>query len=101
MSTMLNRTTFETSRQLEYFNERELTAQTGHVRSVWPEMIGKELLDNGLDAAETVGQAPVVQLQITDATITVSDNGPGIPLDTITRAMDYSVRVSDKAKYIS
>jgi DNA topoisomerase VI subunit B len=33
--------------------------------------------------------------------LTVADNGPGLPLSTIERSLDYMVRVSDKVHYVS
>ena len=56
----LDRVAFRTSRALDYFSERELTAQTGHGPEWWPEVILKELLDNAIDAAEQAGTAPAL-----------------------------------------
>ena len=36
MTTVLKRTTFETSRLLEFFTEKELQMQIGHPRERWP-----------------------------------------------------------------
>jgi hypothetical protein len=47
---LLTRTTFETSRLLEFFTDRELSMQIGASRSTWPLALVKELLDNALDA---------------------------------------------------
>ncbi len=55
---LLNRTTFETSRLLDFCSEKELTAQTGHDPEEWPLVILKELLDNALDACEEAGVPP-------------------------------------------
>ena len=54
MSAALNRTTFRTSRLLDFASEKELIAQTGHQRT-WPLVILKELVDNALDACEEAG----------------------------------------------
>ena len=54
MSTTLERATFTTSRLLDFFSEKELTAQTGHGPAQWPLVILKELADNALDACEGV-----------------------------------------------
>lgn len=97
----LSRTTFEASRELEYFSERELTLQIGHGKHLWPLALLKELLDNALDACEVAGIAPAVRVAIGDDWFSVQDNGPGIPVDTITGSLDYSKRVSDKALYVS
>ena len=48
----LDRTTFETSRLLDFCSEKELTAQTGHEPDKWPLVILKELTDNALDGCE-------------------------------------------------
>ncbi len=48
----LNRTTFLTSREMDFFSEKELVTQTGHEIGDWPLVIPKELTDNALDACE-------------------------------------------------
>ena len=53
--TPLERTTFETNRELEFFSEKELSMQIGHGRDLWPVALTKELIDNALDACETAG----------------------------------------------
>ena len=40
--------------------------QIGRGREEWPIAILKELVDNALDAAETAGVFPVVNIEITD-----------------------------------
>ena len=97
----LNRQVFETSRVLEYFTEKELRAQIGYDKPYWPVAILRELIDNALDGCEKINVAPVIEVNIKDDIITVSDNGPGIPLEIINKSLDYLVRVSDKAYYIS
>ncbi len=42
---ILNRTTFRTSREMDFFSEKELVAQTGHPMQEWPCVILKELMD--------------------------------------------------------
>ena len=54
----LQRTTFSTSRLLDFASAKELTAQTGHAVDDWPLVIVKELLDNAIDACEEAGIAP-------------------------------------------
>ena len=56
----LARTTFSTSRLLDFASEKELTAQTGHEDGEWPLVIVKELVDNALDACEEAGIAPAI-----------------------------------------
>jgi len=80
---VLNRAVFVTSRELEYFTAKELTLQTGHEPERWPEVILKELVDNGLDACEGAGIAPEIIITLTADAITVTDNGPGLPAAVI------------------
>ena len=101
MTTTLQRTTFETSRLLEFFTEKELQLQIAQPVYRWPIAILKELLDNALDACETARVQPEIAVEVTPDTLTVIDNGPGMPAETITRSLDYAVRVSDKAYYAS
>ena len=97
----LNRTTFTTSRLLEFCSEKELVAQTGHGTYEWPLVVLKELLDNALDACEEAGIAPIIKVTVDDAGITVSDNGPGLPTKTIDKILDYSIRVSSREAYVA
>jgi DNA topoisomerase VI subunit B len=101
MTATLERTAFTTSRLLEFFSEKELSMQIGHGRELWPAAILKELIDNALDAAETAGVAPQVKVVISDDFLQVDDNGPGIPEIVLRRSLDYVVRISDKAHYVS
>ena len=48
----LKRTTFEVSREMEFFTEKELQMQIGYGKAWWPVAILKELVDNALDACE-------------------------------------------------
>ena len=97
----LDRATFTTSRALEYFSERELTLQTGHEPERWPEVIVKELVDNALDACEATDILPEVTVTVAPDTITVQDNGPGLPADVIPSVLDFGAKVSSKDAYIS
>ncbi len=96
----LERQTFETSRELEYFNEKELTVQTGHPPSRWPEVVVKELVDNALDACESREILPHVQIDIRADSICVTDNGPGLPGHVVDSILDFNLRVSSKDAYI-
>jgi DNA topoisomerase VI subunit B len=97
----LDRETFRTSRLMDFMSEKELIAQTGHRKEAWPLVVLKELIDNALDACEDRCIAPEVHVLVDDQGITVTDNGPGIPLDTIAGVLDFSVRVSNREAYVS
>jgi DNA topoisomerase VI subunit B len=95
------RTTFATSRLLEFFTEAELAMQIGHDRPLWAAAILKELLDNALDACEKAGILPSIQVRLKADVLEVQDNGPGLPTQTLQRSLEYDVRVSDNAYYVS
>ena len=105
----IERVAFTTSRLMEFCTEKELVAQTGHESYEWPRVVVKELVDNGIDACEEAGIAPVIKVTITTGKqvggkptrIVVEDNGPGIPPETIAGIIDYNVRVSSREAYIS
>jgi hypothetical protein len=97
----LERITFRTSREMDFFSERELVTQTGHERREWPLVIVKELMDNALDACEEADVPPAVEVTADGAGIAVRDNGPGLPEATLRAAMDFSVRVSNRDAYVS
>lgn len=99
------RTVFATPRAAEFLEPRALQAQTGQPRERFGDVIVKELLDNALDAAESVGVAPEVEIswKVTGdiQRITVADNGPGLRAEVIGRILDFGVLVSDKSAYRS
>src|SRR5262249_55925037 len=97
----LQRETFRTSRLLDFCSEKELVAQTGHRPAQWPLVVLKELLDNALDACEEAGIAPEVAITVNKSGITVADNGPGIPAETVKGVLDFTVRVSSPEAYAS
>src|SRR5262249_2120538 len=97
----LDRVTFQTSREMDFFSERELVTQTGHGREEWPLVIVKELIDNALDACEEAGVAPIIGVTADPCGITISDNGPGLPEATLRGALDFTIRVSNRAAYMS
>ena len=101
MTQLLERTTFKTSRLLDFASEKELVAQTGHQKGDWPLVVLKELLDNSLDAAEEAGVAPVISVTVNSQGITVADNGTGLPVETIKSILYYSVRVSSREAYMA
>src|SRR5262245_16624904 len=101
MSHLLQREVFETTRQLEYFSEKELSMQLGAAPARWGVVLIKELVDNALDACETARITPEIGITLTADGLTVTDNGPGLPPGLIERSLDYDVRVSDKTCYVS
>jgi hypothetical protein len=96
----LRRETFSTSRLLDFCSERELVKQIGHGVDQWPLVIFKKLTDNALDACEEAGIAPVIDIDV-GAGITITDNGPGIPAETVAGILDFAVRVSSREAYAS
>jgi DNA topoisomerase VI subunit B len=97
----LERTTFRTSRLLEFCSRKELVAQTGHEPEAWPLVVLKELVDNALDACEEAGVAAEIVVQVEPRAITVADNGPGMPPETVTDILDFSNRVSSREAYVA
>jgi DNA topoisomerase VI subunit B len=98
----LERQTSSTSRELEYFSEAELTTQTGYGKEDWwPGVVAKELIDNSLDACEQAGTPPCIEVDFQGTSLTVADNGPGLPAAVVERILDFSSRTSDKAAYVS
>ena len=97
----LDRTTFTTSRELDFFSEKELTAQTGHSIEEWPFVFLKEAIDNALDACEEADIVPHFTVIADESGISVADNGPGIPEATIAGALDFQVRASNREQYVA
>jgi Histidine kinase-, DNA gyrase B-, and HSP90-like ATPase len=97
----ITRVPFTVSRLMEFCTRRELVNQTGHDVPEWPMVVLKELADNALDACEEAEIAPVISIAINGSAITITDNGPGIPDDTINAVLDYSIRVSSREAYVS
>ncbi|MBA2442525.1 MAG: hypothetical protein H0V53_08990 [Rubrobacter sp.] len=101
----LKRTAFSTSRAAEYFDARELSAQTGRPPAGFAAVVLKELVDNALDACETAKVAPEIGIEVGQddglLRLAVADNGPGLPPEVVRKVLDYSVRISDKAAYRS
>jgi hypothetical protein len=60
----LKRQVLSTSRWLEFTSIKELELQTGHPVDEWLYVVGKELVDNALDACEAklveLGAAPSI-----------------------------------------
>jgi DNA topoisomerase VI subunit B len=102
---VLRRETFVQSRAAEFFQLQSLQAQTGQPADKLDAVVVKELMDNALDAAESVDGHPEISLTVGGddqrVVITVTDNGPGMAPELIDQVLDFSVLVSDKAAYRS
>ncbi len=96
----LNRTTFKTSREMDFFSEKELVTHTGHSVDEWLLVILKELIDNALDACEEGVIAPAIEVSADATGVTILDNGPGLPEDTLQGALDFTVRTSNREAYV-
>src|SRR5215831_982485 len=97
----LQRTTFHTSRLLDFCSRKELIAHTGHQPEIWPLVVLKELVDNALDACEDAGVPPVVTITVNRDGIRVEDNGPGLASEAVEGVLDFSVRVSSREAYVA
>lgn len=97
----LIRETFRTSREMDFFSEKELITQTGHDVQEWPLVFVKETLDNALDAADDADIAPVIDVTADEAGITVRDNGPGLPEATLKAQLDFTTRASNREAYVA
>ena len=97
----LERETFSTSRLLDFCSERELVKQIGHASDQWLLVIFKEGTDNALDACEEAGISPVIDIEVIGTEIIITDNGPGIPAETVAGILDFAVRVSSREAYAS
>jgi|SRR5215217_914805 len=116
MQRKFERETFVTPREAEYLDARQLSALTGVAQNEFASVVLKELVDNSLDAAEANEVAPKIEVEIAAAegrysdgsskedallNITVTDNGTGIPPETVRKVLDFGTRTSDKAAYRS
>lgn len=101
MTHVLERTAFSTSRLMEFFTEKELSMQIGYTSDRWPIALVKELIDNALDACENAGIPPQIEITVEADSVSVRDNGPGLPGAILEKSLDYMVRVSDKNHYVS
>ena len=99
----LNRILAVTPRAAEYFSVKELQAQTGQAESSFSSVVLKELVDNGIDAAEAANKLPVIEIRVDhqgdNHVITVHDNGPGLLSKTLESILDFNVRASTNSAY--
>jgi DNA topoisomerase VI subunit B len=105
MSTNSHRLSRQTFNLLEFCSRKELELQTGHTADLWALVTAKELGDNGLDACEEAGIAPLIEFIVTtdqeQTTLGVRDNGPGIAPETVASILNFDVRVSSREAYAS
>jgi DNA topoisomerase VI subunit B len=97
----IERTAFRTSRALDFLSAKDLAAQCGHGPESWILVLVKELLDNAIDACEEQGVAPEIAITIDDDSMTVTDNGAGIPPDLVELLLDFSLKVSSREAYVA
>jgi DNA topoisomerase VI subunit B len=97
----LTRVAFKVSRLMEFCSARELQNQTGHGVHDWPLVVGKELMDNALDACEEAEVAPEITITVDAGMIVLQDNAAGIDTETIKSILDYTIRVSSREAYVS
>lgn len=100
-SPRLHRQTFKTSREMDFFSQKELVTQTGHDASEWPLVFLKEMVDNALDACDEHEIPPTIRVQADAEGISVSDNGPGLPRETLEAALDFKIRASNREAYVA
>ena len=87
----LQRTTFQTSRLLDFCSRKELIAQTGHQPEDWPLVVLKELVDNALDACEEAGIAPEIAVSVDE---TASPSPTTAPACRPTSSATFSISAS-------
>jgi len=97
----LKRETFHTSREMDFFSEKELVTQTGHEIGEWPLVFLKETIDNALDACEEADIPPVLHVIADAGGITIQDNGPGLPETTLKAALDFTIYASNREAYVA
>src|SRR5262249_21187310 len=93
------RLAFTTSQAMEYFSRKYLTTRIGCPPAGWPLALVKELIDNGLDAAETKGKTPDINVTCGRDFFAVEDAGPGIEPEVVAATLDFSTKPSSNSKY--
>jgi DNA topoisomerase VI subunit B len=102
---ILERQHFTVSQDNRYFKPDTLTKMIGQEPNQWRHAALKELIDNALDAAESVHPAimPIIEVEFTETgnglILSVADNGPGIPAQAIPRLADFGSNSSTKLFY--
>jgi DNA topoisomerase VI subunit B len=99
----IQKTAFDTPLSIDYFYADKLQKHVSRPIRDFPAVVLKELVDNALDACEDAGVAPEIEIHMAHSlgtlTLSVGDNGDGIPPDLVKRIIDYSTHTSDKALY--
>jgi len=94
---------FSESQIAQYFDKDTLVKMSGRSSSDFHRVAVKELVDNAIDAAESAGIDPEIEVDIIEndgALIAmVTDNGSGITPEVLDELLDYSTFTSDKALY--
>ena len=105
MSAFLEREYFKVSQDNRYFTLDGLSKMIGQQQRQWRHAALKELLDNALDAAESVHPAviPVIDVEFTETEtgliLTVADNGNGISPEQVDSITDFSANSGTKIGY--
>lgn len=86
-------------KEMDLFTLDGLQKQTGTQRSEWDIYTIKELMDNCLDACESAGIEPDVNITVRGDCITIRDNGPGITRETIYKVIDLDIYAGSKYYY--
>jgi DNA topoisomerase VI subunit B len=94
-----SREPFTINRQLEFFTESELAKQLGHHSHWWHAVLVAELIDNSLDHCEEAGILPSILVTVQDDSISVTDNGLGIPASVVASMVDFDSRTSSRLNY--
>ena len=105
MSAYLEREHFTVSQEDRYFTLEGLSKMIGQEANQWRHAALKELLDNALDAAESVYPAttPCIAVEISETsdglTLTVADNGPGISTEQVAQITQFNNNSGTKIGY--
>ena len=93
---------FKTPLSLEYFDETGLSSRIGGSKGYWHLIVAKEMLDNSLDSAEQIkGTSPEIEVVVdAEGTLSVRDNGDGVPSDVVTGTLEFSEKWSNKDGYV-
>jgi DNA topoisomerase VI subunit B len=100
------RTHFSESTHNDFFTVNGLQSSTGQTSRDFGNVVLKELIDNALDACESAGIEPRINVAVeltgnNEMVLTVSDNGAGLDGSIVEKILDFNTRTSDKAAYKS